>query len=79
MVYTRVYGPFLHKDKTRCARHRLFRTLPTSVRNNRRWNKTTVVNRDGNAGYYIFQTTLGAGTFMRSSQSRCGNTIRVTH
>jgi len=77
-VHTRVYGPFVHKDKTRCTRHRLFRSLPTFIRNNKRWHKTTVVNRRRNTGYYVFQTTLGAGTFMRSSQSRCGNRIHVT-
>lgn len=77
-VTTRVYGPFLHKDNTRCTRDRLFRTLPTSVQNNRRWHQTTVVNRDRNAGYYVFQTTLDAGTFMRSSQSGCGTTFQVT-
>jgi hypothetical protein len=77
-VDTRVYGPFRNKDKTRCTRNRLFRTLPTSIGNNKRWKRTTVVNNDGNTGYYVFQTTLEAGTFMRGSQSRCGNTIRVT-
>jgi hypothetical protein len=77
-VHTRVYGPFVHKDKTRCTRHRLFRNLPTFIRNNKRWRKTTVVNSHRNIGYYVFQTTLAAGTFMRSSQSRCGNTIHVT-
>ena len=77
-VDTRVYGPFRNKDKTRCTHSRLFRSLPTSIGNNKRWNKNTVVNNAGNTGYYVFQTTLQAGTFMRSSQSRCGNTIRVT-
>jgi hypothetical protein len=77
-VDTRVYGPFLHKDKATCTRHRLFRTLPTSIRGNKRWSETTVVNRDGNTGYYVFRSTLEAGTFMRSSQSRCGNTVHVT-
>ena len=43
-VHTRVYGPFRHKEKTRCTRSHLFRTLPTSIRNNKRWNETTVVN-----------------------------------
>lgn len=77
-VYTRVYGPFTHKDKTRCTSKRLFHTLPTSIRDNKRWNKTTVVHRGRNAGYYIFRTTLQSGTFMRGSQSRCGNMIHVT-
>jgi hypothetical protein len=77
-VDTRVYGPFHHKDKTRCTSNRLFRTLPTSIRTNKRWHKTTVVNNVGNTGYYVFQTTLHAGTFMRGSRSRCGNTIHVT-
>jgi hypothetical protein len=77
-VRTRVYGPFVHKAKTRCARGRLFRTLLTTVDSNDEWNKTTVVNRSRNTGYYVFQTTLDAGTFMRGSRSRCGNTIRVT-
>ena len=77
-VHTRVYGPFLHRDRTGCTPHRLFRTLPTSIRNNGRWKETTVVNSHGNTGYYVFQTTLVGGTFMRSSQSRCGNTIHVT-
>ena len=74
---TRVYGPFVHKDGTRCTSNHLFRTLPTAVRTNKRWKKTTVVGSDSNTGYYVFQTTLDAGTFMRSSQSRCGNTIQV--
>ena len=77
-VNTRVYGPFAHKDNTRCASNRLFRTLPTSVRDDKRWRETLVVNRGSNIGYYVFRTTLDAGTFMRSSQSRCGNTIHVT-
>ncbi len=77
-VYTRVYGPFVHKDKTRCTSSHLFRTLSTSIRNNGRWNKTTVVNRPRNTGYYVFQTTLDAGTFMRSSHSGCGTKIQVT-
>jgi hypothetical protein len=77
-VRTRVYGPFAHKDKASCTRSRLFRTLPTSIRDNREWNKTTVVGRKRNAGYYVFRTTLSAGTFMRSSQSRCGDRIHVT-
>jgi hypothetical protein len=77
-VYTRVYGPFVHKDRTRCTRHRLFRTLPSSLRDNRRWNQTTVVNRRRNTGFYLFQTTLDAGTFMRGAQSRCGTIIHVT-
>ncbi len=77
-VNTRVYGPFVHKDKAHCTRHRLFRTLPTSIRSNRRWHETTVVNSHHNSGYYVFQTTLDAGTFMRGSQSRCGTTIHVT-
>jgi hypothetical protein len=76
-VHTRVYGPFLHKNKTKCTRNRLFRSLPTSIRNDTRWNKTTVVNNVGNTGYYVFQTTLDAGTFMRSSHSGCGDSIRV--
>jgi hypothetical protein len=77
-VYTRVYGPFLHKDRTRCTSHRLFRTLPTSTRRNGQWHKTTVVNSNRNTGYYVFQTTLHPGTFMLSSQSRCGIAIQVT-
>lgn len=77
-VYTRVYGPFVHKANTRCTRNRLFRTLSSSIRDDRRWRKTTVVNSDRNTGYYVFQTTLHAGTFMRTSRSRCGNTIQVT-
>jgi hypothetical protein len=77
-VRTRVYGPFVHKAKTHCARGRLFRTLLTTVDNNDEWNKTIVVNRSHNTGYYVFQTTLDAGTFMRGSRSRCGSTIRVT-
>jgi hypothetical protein len=76
-VTTRVYGPFLLKGKARCTRNHLFRTLPNSIRNNKRWRNTTVVNHDSNAGFYIFQTTLDAGTFMRSSQSGCGNTMHV--
>jgi hypothetical protein len=75
---TRVYGPFLHKAKASCVKDRLFRTLLTTVDNNDEWNTTTVVNRSRNTGYYVFQTTLDAGTFMRSSRSRCGNAIRVT-
>ncbi len=77
-VQTRVYGPFLNKAKTHCSRSRLFRTLPTAIRSNKRWKNTTAVNRDRNIGYYVFQSTLDNGTFMRSSQSRCGTTIRVT-
>jgi hypothetical protein len=77
-VRTRVYGPFVHKAKTHCARGRLFRTLLTTVDNNDKWNKKTVVSRSHHTGYYVFQTTLDAGTFMRGSRSRCGNTIRVT-
>ncbi len=77
-AYTRVYGPFRHKEKTRCTRNHLFRTLPTSVRTNKRWHETTVVNYRGNIGYFVFRTTLDAGTFMRSSQSGCGSTIHVT-
>lgn len=77
-VYTRVYGPFVHKGNTSCTDSRLFRTLPTSISNDKQWHKTTVVNSDGNTGYFVFQTTLGAGTFMRTSQSRCGNTFQVT-
>lgn len=77
-AHTRVYGPFHHKAKTRCTRNRLFRALPTSIRNNKRWNKSTVANSGGNTGYYVFQTTLDGGTFMLGSQSRCGNTIHVT-
>jgi len=77
-VYTRVYGPFVHKDKARCSRGRLLRTLPTAIRKNKRWRQTTVVNRAGNTGYYVFRTTLDAGTFMRGSHSGCGGTIRVT-
>jgi hypothetical protein len=77
-VYTRVYGPFVHKSNTSCADSRLFRTLPTSISNNKQWHRTTVVNSGSNTGYYVFQTTLGAGTFMRSSQSSCGITFQVT-
>jgi len=77
-VYTRVYGPFTHKTKAHCTRHRLFRTLPFSIRNNKRWKATTVVNNRGNTGYYVFRTTLDDGTFMRTSQSGCGNLMRVT-
>jgi hypothetical protein len=77
-VYTRAYGPFQHKDRTRCTANRLFRTLRTSIRRHKRWNTSTVVNNRGNTGYYVFQTTLNAGTFMRSSQSRCDNTVHVT-
>ena len=76
-VSTRVYGPFLHKENARCTSGRHFRTLLTSIANNRRWHRTTVVNSDSNAGFYVFQTTLGAGTFMRSSSSRCGDAIHV--
>jgi len=76
-VHTRVYGPFLHQAKARCARSRLFRTLLTSIRDNKLWNKSTVVNLHRNTGYYVFQTTLDAGTFMRSSHSRCGIAIHV--
>jgi hypothetical protein len=77
-VRTRIYGPFLHKGKVRCTQGRLFRSLPTAIRNNKRWRETTVVNHAANTGYYVFKTTLDAGTFLRSSHSRCGNTIRVT-
>jgi hypothetical protein len=76
-VGTRVYGPFVHKDRTRCSRQRLFRTLPASISNNKKWNQTTVVTRPENTGYYVFQTTLDNGTFMRSSHSQCGDVIRV--
>jgi hypothetical protein len=78
LVRTRVYGPFLHKDKARCTNSRLFRTLLTSIANNNRWKQTTVVDRGGDIGFYVFQTTLDAGTFMRSSHSRCGIAIHVT-
>jgi hypothetical protein len=78
LVRTRVYGPFLHKDKARCTSSRLFRTLLTSIANNNRWKQTTVVDRGGDIGFYVFQTTLDAGTFMRSSHSRCGIAIHVT-
>ena len=78
IVRTRVYGPFLHKDKAQCTGSRLFRTLLTSIGNNKRWKETTVVDSSGNTGYYVFQTTLDAGTFMRSSDSRCGIAIHVT-
>ncbi|MDX6301935.1 MAG: hypothetical protein QOF53_3149 [Nocardioidaceae bacterium] len=77
-VYTRVYGPFVHQHRTRCTRSRLFRTLPTSLRNNQRRTMTTVVNRERNAGYYVFRTTMNAGTFMLGARSRCGNLIHVT-
>jgi hypothetical protein len=77
-VSTRMYGPFVHKEKAHCTGHRLFRTLPSSVRDNRRWKVTTVVNNHGNTGYYVFQTAVRAGTFMRGSHSRCGNIMRVT-
>jgi hypothetical protein len=76
-VSTRVYGPFRDKDKTTCTHRHLFRTLPSSVRDNKRWHKSTVVNSNRNTGYYVFQTSLDAGTFMRGSQSSCGNTIQV--
>jgi hypothetical protein len=76
-VDTRVYGPFVHKDRAECTRHRLFRTLPTSIRGNKHWDKTTVVNNDSNTGYYVFQTELDPGTFMRASRSGCGSTIHV--
>jgi hypothetical protein len=76
-VDTRAYGPFGHRDNAKCTPYHLFRTLPTSIHGNDRWRKTTVVNHDRNAGYYVFQTTLRGGTFMRSSHSGCGNTIRV--
>jgi hypothetical protein len=77
-VRARVYGPFVHKGKARCTRNRLFRTLPTSIRRDQRWHETTVVNSIRKTGYYVFRTTLDAGTFMRSSRSRCGNTVHVT-
>jgi len=77
-AYTRLYGPFAHKDNTRCTRHRLFRTLTSSLHDDKRWRRTTVVNRRRNIGFYVFETTLGSGTFMRSSHSRCGTIIRVT-
>jgi hypothetical protein len=77
-VYTRVYGPFLHQDNTACTSKHLFRTLPSSIHSNRQWRQTTVVNSNANTGYYVFQTTLDAGTFMLGSQSRCGDTMQVT-
>ncbi len=76
-VSTRVYGPFLHKENAGCTSGRLFRTLLTSIDSNARWHRTTVVNSDGNTGFYVFQTTLDAGTFMRSSSSQCGDAIHV--
>jgi hypothetical protein len=48
------------------------------VHSNKQWQKTTVVNSNANTGYYVFQTTLDAGTFMLGSQSRCGDTMQVT-
>ncbi len=77
-VQTRVYGPFQLKENAACTSGRLFRTLLTSIGNNDRWKRTTVVNSDSNTGFYVFQTTLDSGTFMRTSRSRCGNTIHVT-
>jgi hypothetical protein len=77
-AYTRLYGPFVHKDNVRCTSTHLFRTLPTSIRNNNEWKKATVVNSPDNTGYYVFRTTLDAGTFMRGSASRCGITVQVT-
>jgi hypothetical protein len=77
-VHTRVYGPFAHKSKARCAPRRLFRTLATSIDDDKRWHRTTVVNNAGNTGYYVFRTTLEGGTFMRGSRSRCGNPVQVT-
>lgn len=76
-VHTRVYGPFVHRGRTRCIRSRLFHDLPSSIRHDKRWHETTVVNRARNTGYYVFRTTLDAGTFMRSSRSRCGATVHV--
>ena len=52
-------------------------SCPPPSRTNKQWRKTTVVGSDSNTGYYVFQTTLDAGTFMRSSQSGCGTTIQV--
>jgi hypothetical protein len=77
-VYTRVYGPFLHEDRTSCTSKHLFRTLTTSISGNQQWHKTTVVNSYRNTGYYVFRTTLEPGTFMRGSRSQCGTTIQVT-
>ena len=77
-VQTRVYGPFQLKENTACTAGRLFRTLLTSIGNNDRWKRTTVVNSDSNTGFYVFQTTLDAGTFMRGSSSQCGDAIHVT-
>jgi hypothetical protein len=77
-VYTRVYGPFLHRDNTSCTSKHLFRTLPSSLHSNKQWRETTVVSSNTNTGYYVFQTTLNAGTFMLGSQSRCGDAMQVT-
>lgn len=76
-VYTRVYGPFVHKSKARCNDVRLFRTLATSIRHNKRWHESTVVVHKRDVGYYVFQTTLGTGTFMRGSHSGCGSAVRL--
>jgi hypothetical protein len=77
-VYTRLYGPFVHKDNVRCTSTHLFRTLPTSMRNNNGREKRAAANSARNTGYYVFRTTLEAGTFMRGSGSGCGITVQVT-
>src|SRR4051794_7756908 len=76
-VHTRVYGPFVHRGKARCSATHLLRTLPTGIRHNKRWQKTTVITLKRNTGYYVFRTTLGTGTFMRASRSGCGSAVRV--
>jgi hypothetical protein len=77
-VYTRVYGPFVEKANVNCNSRRLFRTLSATATVSGQWHATTVVNAGSNAGYFVFQTTLQPGVFMRSSSSSCGVVLRVT-